>query len=108
MGQRRLAESGRPVEEQVVEWLGTLERSLDRDLQVVLQLLLADELTHAPWPERAVQRRVVVLDIAGGDALSRRGAARFRMRVPLSTIVGSGAARGLCASGAKCARRRRA
>jgi hypothetical protein len=42
--ERRLAEAGRAVEEEVIERLAPLLRRVDGDTDVVLELLLADEL----------------------------------------------------------------
>ena len=42
VGERRLAEPGRPVEEHVIERLGALPRRRNRDLQVLAHAILAD------------------------------------------------------------------
>ena len=52
LGQRRLAQSGRPEEERVVERLAAAERGVDVDAQAVLHLLLADELRQPLRAER--------------------------------------------------------
>jgi len=76
VGERRLAEAGRAVEEEVVEWFVALLGGIDGDAEVVLELLLADELIEPPWPERDVDRLVVVPRLAGDNALlSRRSPA---------------------------------
>jgi hypothetical protein len=55
VGERRLAEAGRPVEEDVVERFVALGGGLDGDAEVVLEFLLADELIEAPRPKSRIQ-----------------------------------------------------
>jgi hypothetical protein len=58
-GQRRLAQAGRPGEEQVVGRLAPAARRLQDDRQVLLQLGLADELVEAPWAEADLVERLL-------------------------------------------------
>ncbi len=53
--QRRLAEAGRAVEEDVVEGLAALLRRRDCDAQVVLDALLADVLIEQARPQRGFE-----------------------------------------------------
>jgi hypothetical protein len=72
VGERGLAEAGRAVEEEVVERLAALLGGVDGDAEIVLELLLADELIEATRAEGKVDRLVVVLRLAGDDALLSR------------------------------------
>ena len=58
--ERRLAEAGRPVEEDVAERLAPLPRRVDRDHEPLVHGPLADHLLHPLRPQRAVFRRGVV------------------------------------------------
>ena len=69
VGQRRLAEAGRTVEQRVVERLAALLRGDDADIQVGLQPLLADVVLEAARPEARVQCRVINVCLAGDYAL---------------------------------------
>jgi len=74
--ERRLAEAGRAVEEQVVERFVALLGSVDGDAEVVLELLLADEFIEPAGPKRDIDCLVVVPRFAGDDPLlSRRSPA---------------------------------
>jgi len=55
VGECRLAEAGRPVEEDVVERFVALGGGLDGDAEIVLEFLLADELIEAPRPKSRIQ-----------------------------------------------------
>jgi hypothetical protein len=83
VGERRLAEARRAVEENVVEGLVTLEGRLDGDAQVVFELLLADELVQPPRAQSGVEGLIIVLlEVAGYDAFfSLRGRAPVRITV---------------------------
>jgi hypothetical protein len=72
VGERGLAETGRAVEEEVVERLVALFGGIDGDAEVVFELVLADELIEAPGPEGNVDCLFVVLRLAGDDALLSR------------------------------------
>jgi len=87
VGKGGFAEAGRAVEEQVVQRLVALFGGIDGDAEIVLQLRLADELLEAPRPQRDVDRLVVVLRLAGDDALSRRWCRLRRMPVLLGDII---------------------
>src|SRR5690606_2247082 len=69
--ERRLAEAGRPREEQVIERLAATARRLDEDAEVLLVLRLPDVVVERPRPERALERDVLALlgrvDLARGD-----------------------------------------
>jgi hypothetical protein len=81
--ERSLAEAGRTVEEEVVERFASLFRCVDRDAEVVLELLLADELIEATGPQADLDDLVVVLRLAGDNPLGCRWAPPFRMPVLL-------------------------
>ena len=57
--ERRLAETGRPVEEYVVEALAALPRGLHRDAQARHHLALADVLVQPLRAEGALEGRLV-------------------------------------------------
>ena len=59
IGQRRLAEPGRPVEQHVVQALAALPGRLDRDPQALDRLALPDVLVQALGTQRALERRLV-------------------------------------------------
>jgi hypothetical protein len=61
----------------VVQRLAALLGGGDGDLQVVLQLLLANELAQPPGAQRRVQGLFVFLRFAGDDAFRGRRAPRF-------------------------------
>ena len=50
--ERRLAEPGRPDEENVVERLVARLRRLQRDVELLLDPLLPDEVVESPWTQR--------------------------------------------------------
>ena len=56
----------------MVERLGALLGGIYGDAEIVLELLLADELVEATWPESDVDRLFVVLRLSGDDALGGR------------------------------------
>ena len=86
VGQRRLAEAGRTVKQDVVEGLVALAGGVDGDAEVVLELGLADEFVEAPGPQRRVQRLIIVLHLAGSDALGRRRAAPSLLTAPVEYL----------------------
>ncbi len=49
--ERGLSETGRAVEQHVIERLAALESGLDEDLQILGHLLLTDVLTEPLWSE---------------------------------------------------------
>src|SRR5262249_5163944 len=59
--ERRLAEAGRPREEQVIERLAALLRRLDEDAQVVLVLRLPDVIVERRRTERSLEPRLVAV-----------------------------------------------
>ena len=65
--ERRLAESGRTVEERVVEWLVASARGLDVDRERVLHLLLPDELGQPLRAKGKLDDRFVGDDFRGRD-----------------------------------------
>ena len=66
VGERRLAEPGRAVEQHVIERLAALPRRGDRDLQVLADAVLADVLVERARPQAGFVLRVLV------DARRRR------------------------------------
>ena len=66
VGQRRLAQPRRPVEQHVVERLAARLGRLDGDLEVVLDLVLPDELAQPLRTQLQLERRIVV-DRRGRD-----------------------------------------
>src|SRR5262249_12125297 len=76
VGQAGLAEPRRPDEEHVIERLGPSARRLQRDLELLLDALLADELVQSPRPERAVEFLLCPVVVRGADK-ARFGHAAF-------------------------------
>ena len=74
VGERGLAEAGRPGEQHVIERVAALARRLDVDRQVVGDLALADELGEGARAERGV----VVGRGLGALSVARRPRARCR------------------------------
>ena len=60
VGQRRLAETGRAVEQHVIERLAALPRRGDRHVQVLAHAILADVVVEPPRPQPGLVLRVVV------------------------------------------------
>ena len=60
VGQRRLAQPRRPVEQHVIERLAARLGRLDGDLEVVLDLVLPDEFAQPLRPQLEFKRRVVI------------------------------------------------
>jgi hypothetical protein len=81
----------------MVERLVAVLGGVDGDAEVVLELGLSDELVEAPGAEGDVKGLFVVLELRGGDSLSRRAGTpcrSFRGRtVLLAVIIRSGATR---------------
>jgi hypothetical protein len=103
VGKGGLTEAGRAVEEYVVQRLVALERGLDGDPEVILQLLLADELIEAPGTKSRVQGIVVVrLDFAGDDAVFGRRNGCLSNTRSTPAIIGVGSESSRDESGAYC------
>ena len=60
IGERRLAESGRAVEQHVIERLAALARRGDRHVEVLAHALLADVVVERARPQARLVLRVVV------------------------------------------------
>ena len=75
----RLAEPGRADEEHVVERFAACLRRLERDRDLLLHALLADELVEAARPERLVER-IVLFDRHGSEELRAHAALRRARR----------------------------
>ena len=60
VGERRLAEARRAVEQHVIERLAALGRGGNRHLQVLAHAVLADVIVQAPGPKAGLVLRVVV------------------------------------------------
>jgi len=71
LGQCRLAQTGRAVEQHVVERLAAGAGSLDQDTQIILQPILAGELRQALRPQHRVQPDVVGLLLRGDGPVGR-------------------------------------
>ena len=69
-GQRRLAEPRRPREENVVERLVAPLGGVERDAEVLLDALLADEVVEPARPQRALDLLVRGVQHRGGEALA--------------------------------------
>ena len=65
--ERRLAETGRPVEQHVVECLAPLACRGDRNMQVLADALLPDVLVERAWPQPRLVLDVVVRAGRGED-----------------------------------------
>ncbi len=87
MSEGGLAEPGGAVEEEVVQRLVALLGGVDGDAEVILQLRLADELVEAPRAQRDVDLFVVLLRLAGDDALGCRWPASLECLCYLSDII---------------------
>ena len=72
VGQAGLAQSRRTVEKDMVEMLAPLLGGLDIDLQVVLDLVLADEFVEAPGPEAVLEEEIFL----GPDGVEDGGSGR--------------------------------
>ena len=96
LGERRLSESRRTVEDRVVERLTPRERRVDGEPEVVLDLLLPDELLEPLRPQRQLDDALVGEDFRCGDLGAGHGLnyLRGRSRVteysPKMRPVGSG------------------
>ena len=66
VGQRRLAEAGRSVEQDVVERFASGLGGLDSDVEILFDLVLADELLQALRAKLELEGGIV-LDRGGGD-----------------------------------------
>jgi len=69
VGQRRLAQPRRAVEQHVVERLAARARRLDGDLEVVLDLVLPDELAQPLRTQLQLEGRIVVHRHSRDDAV---------------------------------------
>ena len=98
--QRRLAQAGRTGEQHVVERLAAGGRRLDRDLQLLAQAVLADELVEGARAQRAVELVLAVQGSRGVDALeaSSRSTPRSALASSSSAVSPSAAASSACAS----------
>ena len=67
LGQGRLSEPGRTVEDRVVERLAPRERRVDGEPEVVLDLVLPDELGEPLRPQRQLDDTLVRQDLRCGD-----------------------------------------
>ena len=78
VGERGLAEPGRPGEQHVVERLAAPPGRLDEHLELAGDLLLVDEVGEAPRAQRAVELVLAAREPGVGEALL--GAVRLRRR----------------------------
>src|ERR1019366_1465249 len=62
-GERRLAETRRPVQQDVIHRLAALAGGLDGDLEVLLQLPLSGEIGQPPWAEAHFKLQIFGLAI---------------------------------------------
>ena len=60
VGERRLAESRRPVEQRVIECFAALLRGADRHLQDLADAVLADVVVERPRPQASFVLGVVI------------------------------------------------
>src|SRR5918999_201168 len=65
--ERRLAETGRTAEEEVVDALAALAGTVDQEVQLLLHPLLSDELPQGPRTERDVELAVLLRQGVGVD-----------------------------------------
>ena len=75
VARRRLAEPRRADEQDVVERLAAAARGLERDLELLLRALLADELVELPRAKRLLDL-LVALPEHGGEELAGHAALR--------------------------------
>ena len=71
VGERGLAESGRTVEQDVVDRLGPMLGGVDEDREVLLHAILAGELVEPAGPDGRLEGELLLGDVGGGDALDR-------------------------------------
>ena len=93
VGQRRLAQPRRPVEQHVVERLAARLGGLDGDLEVVLDLLLPDELAQPLRTQLQLERRIVIHRHRRDDAFAIRVV--FGRRHAAAIVTGRGTAKQL-------------
>ena len=74
VGQRRLAETGRTVQQDVIERLAAPARRRDRDLEVVPQSVLADVLVQRSRTQPRFVLGVIVRRARGDEAIGHRPA----------------------------------
>ena len=78
--QRRLAEARRAVQQDVVDRLGPMLRSVDQDRQVLLDPILAGELVEPSRPNGRLECELLLRDRGARDALDRhRSGAKSNM-----------------------------
>jgi hypothetical protein len=71
VGQRRLAQPRRAVEQDVVDRLIALPRRVDQDRQVLLDPILPGELIQPSRPDAGLQDQLVLGDLRAGHPLDR-------------------------------------
>ena len=71
VGQRRLAQPWRAVQQDVVDRLGPMTRRVEEDGEVLLDAPLAREFVETPRSDGRLERQLLGLDLCGGDALDR-------------------------------------
>ena len=69
VGEGRLAQAGRAVEEDVIDRLLAVAGGVDQDRQVLLDPILAGELVEAPRPDGRLEGDLVLGDDGAGDPL---------------------------------------
>src|SRR5947208_2798680 len=85
----RLAEARRPDEQDVVERFAALLGRSQRDAELLLHALLADEVVEAARPERLLDRLLVLLQ-RRREKRRRGHAALFNVRRTRSSVGSSG------------------
>ena len=71
VGERRLAQARRAVQQDVVDRLGPMLRGVDQDRQVLLDPILPGELVEPPRADGRLERELLLGDLGGRDALDR-------------------------------------
>src|SRR6185503_5283558 len=90
LGERRLAQPGRAVEQHMVERLAARLGGGDEDLEVLAHLLLADEVVERLRTQRELRR--ILLGALPGHQAFRRGVHRANSCRPARITASSGAA----------------
>ena len=87
VGERRLAEAGRTVQQHVIERFGALAGGRDRHLQVLAHAILADVVVEHARPKARLVLRVVVDSRGGDDAIVSHRVSRVQSKSRQSVTI---------------------
>ena len=80
VGEARLAEAGRADEQHVVERLAARAGRLKRDVELLLEALLPDELVEPPWSQRAIELVLVGTHLGREELVGHAALRAWRTR----------------------------